>query len=116
MHKTIDIDVAVIGGGGVGLTLSSFLSNENVDHVLFEKHTSTSPHLKAHYLNQRTMEIFRVHSMDKDILAQGCPPHNMSRVEWRTSLGGDGPFDRRLLGHLEAAGGREGSPQAAMYR
>lgn len=116
MLSIIDVPVIIIGGGGVGLTLSSFLSDENVDHVLFEKHVSTSPHLKAHYLNQRTMEIFRVHDMDKEILAHGCPPYNMSRVEWRTSLGGNGPYDRRLIGHIEAAGGREGSPQSAMYR
>ncbi|CZR60179.1 uncharacterized protein PAC_10075 [Phialocephala subalpina] len=112
----IDIPVVIIGGGGVGLTLSCFLSDEKVQHVLFEKHPTTSILPKAHYLNQRTLEIFRQHGLDKPIEEQGCPIENMGRVEWRTSLGGDGPFDGRQLGSVSAAGGIPGTEQAQMYR
>lgn len=112
----IDVPVVIIGGGGVGLSLSCFLSNYKVDYVLFEKHPSTSVLPKAHYLNQRTIEIFRQHGLYDAVTAQSAPLHNMSRVEWRTTLGGDGPFDRRLLSYMNAAGGGPSSPTTEAYR
>lgn len=83
----IDVPVVIIGGGGVGLTLSCFLSDYNVKHVFFEKHPSTSILSKAHYLNQRTLETFRQHGMWDAVTAKSAPLHDMSRVEWRTTLG-----------------------------
>jgi 2,4-dichlorophenol 6-monooxygenase len=68
MATESEIPVVIIGGGGCGLTLSSFLSNYGIDHVLIERHTGTSVLPKAHYLNQRTMEIFQAHNMVDEIL------------------------------------------------
>jgi hypothetical protein len=42
---------------------SIFLSSHGVEHLLVERHDSTSNLPKAHYLNQRTMEIFRQHAV-----------------------------------------------------
>ncbi|KIW43555.1 uncharacterized protein PV06_04646 [Exophiala oligosperma] len=111
----IDVPVVIIGGGGVGLSLSCFLSTYKVPHVLFEKHPSTSILPKAHYLNQRTIETFRQHGLYDEVTAQSAPLHNMSRVEWRTTLGGDGPFDRRLLSYMNAAGGGPSSSMSEAY-
>jgi 2,4-dichlorophenol 6-monooxygenase len=110
------VPILIIGGGGCGLSLSSFLSDANIEHVLFEKHASTSILPKAHYLNQRTMEICRQHGMDNAIRAVGCPLHHMGRVEWKTSLGGTGPYDRRVLGHVPSFGGTYGTPSYDTYR
>ncbi|WP_432951001.1 FAD-dependent monooxygenase [Kribbella sp. CA-253562] len=38
-----------------------------------ECHRSTSTLPKAHYLNQRTMEIFRQHGVDPDAGEPSCP-------------------------------------------
>ena len=70
MSAVIDIPVIVIGGGGCGLSFSCFLSDYGVEHVLFEKHHTTSILPKAHYLNQRTMEIFRQHGMSDELVAK----------------------------------------------
>jgi 2,4-dichlorophenol 6-monooxygenase len=72
---------------------------------LFERHEGTSILPKAHGINQRTMEIFRQHGISEAIKAVGCPPRNMSQVLWQTSLGGTGPFDRRILGSVPCYGG-----------
>jgi 2,4-dichlorophenol 6-monooxygenase len=105
MASPINVPVLIIGGGGCGLNLSIFLSDLKVEHYLFERHSGTSILPKAHVLNQRTMEIFRQHGMDEDITGPGCPPQNMEEVIWQTTLGGDGPYDRKILGSVPCFGG-----------
>ncbi|KAJ5934037.1 FAD binding domain-containing protein [Penicillium verhagenii] len=108
MAEEIEIPVIIVGGGGCGLTLSAFLSNYGVEHVLLEKHTGTSILPKAHYLNQRTMETLRNQDMVEKILQKTCPPRHMSQVAWQTSLGGSGPFDRQVISKFECFGGHDG--------
>jgi 2,4-dichlorophenol 6-monooxygenase len=74
MSIEVDVPIVIVGGGGCGLTLSGFLSNYGIEHVLLEKHTSTSILPKAHYLNQRTMETLRSHNTVNKILQKTCPP------------------------------------------
>lgn len=57
----IDVPVLIIGGGGCGLSASIFLSDLGVEHLLVERHPMTSNLPKAHYLNQRTMEMVSTH-------------------------------------------------------
>ena len=101
----IDVPVLIIGGGGCGLSASIFLSNLGVEHLLVERHESTSLLPKAHYLNQRTMEAFRQHGVADAILAVGGPIEKFGKVRWTTSMGGDGPLDRRLIHEMDAFGG-----------
>lgn len=116
MTNEIQTSVVIVGGGGCGLTLSSFLSNYGIEHVLLERHTGTSILPKAHYLNQRTMEILRHHDMVKEVLEKTCPPRHMSQVAWQTSLGGSGPLDRKLISKFECFGGSDGSEYAESYK
>lgn len=112
----IDVPVVVVGGGGCGLTMSIFLSDFGINHVLFDKHAGTSLIPRAHYINQRTMETFRQHGIAEQIKAVGCPIRNMSRIDWRTSLGGKGPYDGRLIASVPAFGGQVGTPDFEIYR
>lgn len=109
--NVIQTPVLICGGGGAGLSLSIFLAARGVDHVLVERHATTSHLPKAHYYNQRTMEIFREHGIADTIYARGTPMEHMGCVVWMTSLWGDGPLDRRLLYKMDAFGG--GALQAA---
>jgi 2,4-dichlorophenol 6-monooxygenase len=102
----LDVPVLVVGGGGCGLAASIFLSDVGVRHLLVERRESTSALPRAHYLNQRTMEIFRQHGVADDVYTLGAPLANMSEVVWRTSLAGDGPLDARDLYRIDAFGGR----------
>jgi 2,4-dichlorophenol 6-monooxygenase len=101
----IDIPVLIVGGGGCGLSSSIFLSNFGVRHLLIERHASTSFLPKAHYLNQRTMEIYRQHGVAEAIYKVGAPIERFGQIRWMTSLGGDGPLDRKEIHRMDAFGG-----------
>lgn len=103
--KTIETPVLICGGGGAGLSLSVFLSALGIESMLVERHDTTSHLPKAHYLNQRTMEIFREHGIADTIYEKGTPFENMGCVAWMTSLGGDGPVDGKTLYKMDAFGG-----------
>lgn len=101
----IEVPVLIVGGGGCGLSASIFLSDHGVGHLLVERHADTSKLPKAHYLNQRTMEIFRQHGLDAAVTEQGAPLEKFGRVRWQTSLTGDGPLDARVIHEMDAFGG-----------
>ncbi|TVY89291.1 2,4-dichlorophenol 6-monooxygenase [Lachnellula willkommii] len=115
MLDIIQTEVIVVGGGGCGLTLSSFLSDYGIDHFVFERRAGTSKLPKAHYLNQRSMEALRQHQMVDEILEKGAPSRNFSQAIWRTSLGGSGPLDQKLIHSLNSFGGDDGSATSQTY-
>ena len=103
--KTIETPVLICGGGGSGLSLSIVLSAQGVKSLLVERHDTTSHLPKAHYLNQRTMEIFREYGIADTVYRRGTKFENMHQVHWLTSLGGDGPLDRKTIYRMDAFGG-----------
>jgi 2,4-dichlorophenol 6-monooxygenase len=102
--QDMEVQVLIVGGGGCGLTSSIFLSDQEVDSLLIERHPETSHLPKAHYLNSRTMEIFRQHGLAEDVYAIGMPTHNAT-ARYISSMGGDGEFDRKDLATFDAFGG-----------
>ncbi|MFF4044746.1 FAD-dependent monooxygenase [Streptomyces sp. NPDC001816] len=102
-----EVPVLIVGGGGCGLSASVFLSDQGVDHLLVERHADTSRVPKAHYLNQRTMEIFRQHGIRDDVLAEAAPLDKFGKVRWATTFAGDGPLDARQIHEMDAFGGGE---------
>ena len=112
-NHDFEVPVLIVGGGACGLTTSLLLSDLGVAHRLVERHPSTSILPKAHYLNQRTMEVFRQHGLADAIYAVGTPTANMAKVRWRTSLGGDGPLDGKTFYEIDAFGGGKIAPTYA---
>jgi 2,4-dichlorophenol 6-monooxygenase len=101
----LDVPVLIVGGGGCGLSASIFLSELGVESLLVERHDGTSHLPKAHYLNQRTMEIFRQYGVADSVYAVGAGLENFGKVRWTTSLGGDGPLDGRTFYTMDGFGG-----------
>ena len=101
----MEVPVLIIGGGGCGLSLSILLADYGVASLAVERNQTTTDHPRAHILNQRTMEIFRQHGLADAVYRQGTPAALMERISFRTSLGGAGPLDRRLIGDLDGYGG-----------
>lgn len=102
--KRVDTEVLIVGGGLSGLTASIVLADLGVDALLIERHASTSHLPKAHYVNQRSMEIFRRHAAADRIYERATPRDNIGKILWYTSLGGDGPLDRILWGGGDSMG------------
>ncbi|HYC14394.1 MAG TPA: FAD-dependent monooxygenase [Stellaceae bacterium] len=106
----IEIPVLIVGGGGSGLAASIFLWDFGIPSLLVERHRDTSTLPKAHILNMRSMEILERHGIAEEIYRRGCPREQFAAMAWLTSLGGDGPFDRRVLHRASNYGGGELRP------
>jgi 2,4-dichlorophenol 6-monooxygenase len=103
--EVTEVPVLIVGGGGCGLSASVFLSDHGVGHVLVERHADTSMLPKAHYINQRTMEIFRQHGIYDTVVEHAATTGQFGRVRWQTTLTGDGPLDRRVIHEMDAFSG-----------
>eukprot|EP01037_Dinobryon_pediforme_P032690 gene32690-37764_t len=107
MSDAIETPVLIVGGGGCGLSLSIMLCDLGVDFLTVERNAETTDHPRAHILNQRTLEIFRQHGLAARVYELGTPLELMERIVFMTSLGGDGPLDRKLIGSIDGYGGGE---------
>src|ERR1700751_2949222 len=103
--KVIETPVLLVGGAGCGLASAIFLARLGIESWLVERYPTTSPAPKAHYLNQRTMELFREEGLADTIYGLSTPAENMARVCWFTSLGCGDELDRKTVHVIVAFGG-----------
>ncbi|WP_327292718.1 FAD-dependent monooxygenase [Streptomyces sp. NBC_01198] len=102
---TVEVPVLIVGGGGSGLSASVILSDHGVEHLLVERRADTSRLPKAHYINQRTMEIFRQHGLVDDVTELSADTEQFGKVRWQTTLTGQGPLDGRVIHEMDGFGG-----------
>lgn len=84
----MDTQVLVVGGGPVGLTLSLVFAKFGVDCLVIERNASTTKHPKMDVTNSRSMEIFRLLGVDKQIHAASVPDDICLDVSWVDKLTG----------------------------
>jgi putative polyketide hydroxylase len=82
-------DVAIIGGGPVGLTAANLLGHLGVSCTLFERNETTSFHPRGHVVNTRTMEILRSVGVEEAVNAAALPIERHAGIGFFTSLSGD---------------------------
>lgn len=92
-----ETQVLIVGAGGAGLTASVLLGQQGIDSYLVERHPGTSLVPKAHIIHSRSLEILRQMELDKTVREEGVDPKNFTHTTWYTSLGGEEPWDRKLL-------------------
>ncbi|KAL3678132.1 hypothetical protein R1sor_021088 [Riccia sorocarpa] len=78
-HRDTKIPVLIVGAGPVGLTLSILLSKYGIRSMVVEKRSELSRHPQAHFINNRTMEIFRMMDGLADEVEKAQPPLD----QWR---------------------------------
>ncbi|HYC57379.1 MAG TPA: FAD-dependent monooxygenase [Candidatus Binatia bacterium] len=98
--KRIDVPVAIVGAGPVGLAMSLLLGRLGVPCHLIDRRPGPQRSPAAHVVNARTLEIFRQAGADMDsILAVAKNPADAGAVYWVDRLGGEVigrlPFERQ---------------------
>ncbi len=87
--KLLHVPVLIIGAGPVGLTLSLLLSKYGIRSHIIEKETEIIDHPRAHFINTRTMEIFRSLGIDHEVYDRVRPLHEWRKFKYCTSVLGD---------------------------
>ncbi|KAJ3678152.1 hypothetical protein LUZ60_001955 [Juncus effusus] len=83
------LPVLIVGAGPVGLVLSMLLTKFGVKCAVLEKSLSFSRHPQAHFINNRTMEIFRkLDGLAEDIEKLQPPVDLWRKFIYCTSLSG----------------------------
>jgi putative polyketide hydroxylase len=66
----LDVPVAIIGGGLVGLSAAMFLAQHGVPSLTIERLEGGSPVPRAAHFHLRTLELFRAAAIDDEVRAQ----------------------------------------------
>uniref|UniRef100_A0A2N9FSR5 FAD-binding domain-containing protein n=1 Tax=Fagus sylvatica TaxID=28930 RepID=A0A2N9FSR5_FAGSY len=83
------LPVLIVGAGPVGLVLSILLTKLGVKCAVLEKATSFSKHPQAHFINNRTMEVFRkIDGLAEEIQRSQPPVDLWRKFIYCTSLSG----------------------------
>ncbi|MHC2535242.1 FAD-dependent monooxygenase [Bradyrhizobium diazoefficiens] len=84
----METEVAIVGGGPVGLTAAALLGALGVNTILVERNASTSAHPRGHVVNARAMEIFRSIGCEERVAKAGLPPERNAGVSFLSRLTG----------------------------
>lgn len=87
-HFDIEVPVLVVGAGPAGLTATLLLERLGVKALTVTRYGWTANTPRAHYQNQRAIEIFRELGLDGEVAATGLPHHLMRYIVWAESLSG----------------------------
>lgn len=90
-ESSVSVSVAIAGGGPTGLTTAMLLSKYGVPCILLERSPTLTTHPRAHFINHRTMEIFRGLDGLADEVTTRMPPLS----EWRSFV-----YCSTLTGHV----------------
>ncbi|ONL97326.1 2,4-dichlorophenol 6-monooxygenase isoform X6 [Zea mays] len=83
------LPVLIVGAGPVGLVLSFLLTKFGIKCAVIEKNVEFTRHPRAHFINNRTMEIFRkLDGLARDIERSQPPVDLWRKFVYCTSLSG----------------------------
>lgn len=83
-----ETEVAIVGGGPVGLAMSLCLAAHGVRSVVLETRTTPSAHPRATMVNTRTMEILRWLRVDGEVRRSGAEIDSLARISFVTRMAG----------------------------
>lgn len=88
-NRAYDTDVLVVGSGPAGSSAALMLSTHGIDNIVITKHRWLADSPRAHYQNQRTMEVFRDLDVADEVMAKAAPKEVMGNVVFCTGLVGE---------------------------
>jgi len=84
----VRVPVLIVGAGPAGLTASLLLRQLGVEALTVTRYGWTANSPRAHYQNQRSIEILRELGLEEEVMACGLPEHLFRNVVWASSLNG----------------------------
>ncbi|MDR3096136.1 MAG: FAD-dependent monooxygenase [Paraburkholderia sp.] len=85
----VEVPVLVVGAGPAGLTATLLLHHLGVPALTINRYEWTANTPRAHYQNQRAVEILRELGIEHDVMAAaGMPDEMIHNVVWASSLAG----------------------------
>lgn len=106
--QTIETEVLISGAGPAGLSLAMELGARGIDCVVVEPQVEVNPHPRASLLGPRSMEYFRRHGIDQEILEAGLPMYLPYEVRFVRTLTGLQLHHWSVASHLEHGAMSEG--------
>ena len=89
MSAVSDVDVLIVGGGPVGLTLAIDLAWRGIDVTVVETRAAAEPpEPKCNHVAARTMEIFRRLGLSEKVRNSGLPADYPHDISYRTTFTG----------------------------
>lgn len=82
------VPVLVVGAGPAGLAATLLLQRYGVKALTVTRYGWTANSPRAHYQNQRTLEILRELGLEQEVMATGTPDELMQNFVWASSLAG----------------------------
>lgn len=83
-----NVDILIVGGGPVGLSMALALARHNIPSLLVERHPHRTNHPRARCVSMRTMELLSQWGNIEDLLKYEFPKEAI-RFIWAQSLKGD---------------------------
>ncbi len=107
-------EVLVVGGGPTGLCAALALGRLGVLTVVLERRQTTSTHPRGHVENGRTMELFRLWGIEREVREQGLPREFLASVAFMTRFAGISLGEIRFHEDAEWVMGHDGKGPAAL--
>lgn len=88
-ETTADTDVLVVGSGPAGASAALLLATYGIRVRLITKYSALADTPRAHYNNQRTMEVLRDMGLEERLMREATPAECVSNITYCTSLAGE---------------------------
>ena len=84
----LEVPVLIVGTGPAGLTAALLLRQYGIEALTINRYGWTANTPRAHYQNQRSIEILRELGIEAEVAAAGMPPELTQSVVWTETLAG----------------------------
>ncbi|WP_353193456.1 FAD-dependent monooxygenase [Pandoraea pnomenusa] len=87
-EELLEVPVLIVGAGPAGLTMALLLRQYGIEALTINRYAWTANTPRAHYQNQRSIEILRELGLEAEVGAQGMPTELAQHVVWTETLAG----------------------------
>ena len=87
--KILEVPVLIVGAGPAGLTAALLLRKYGIDALTINRYGWTANTPRAHYQNQRSIEILRELGLQDEVVSAGLPEDLARYGVWTQTLAGE---------------------------